>query len=83
MLNRFGCHSCTNKKTSTETALKKADGIVHIGLKNRLLKEYREGACKRGLPFELDFDTFVNLCEQPCYYCGEKPRLHEHELQYM
>lgn len=83
VLNRKGCHSCTNKITSTETALKKKGGIKHIGLKNRLLKDYRTGAVKRGKVFELTFDQFINLVEQNCYYCGAKPIVHEYEKQYM
>lgn len=83
MLNRKGCHSCTNKITSTETALKKKGGIEHIGLKNRLLKDYRAGAVKRGKDFELTFDQFVNLMEQPCHYCGADPVVHLYEIQYM
>lgn len=81
--NRKGCHSCTNKITSTETALKKKNGIVHIGLKNRLLKDYRAGAIKRGKSFELTFDQFVGLMEGNCYYCGKEPEVHKYELQYM
>lgn len=83
VLTRKGCHSCTNKITSTETALKKKNGIEHIGLKNRLLKDYKTGAVKRGKDFELDFDQFANLMEQDCYYCGAKPVVHEYEKQYM
>lgn len=83
VLTRKGCHSCTNKITSTETVLKKKNGIEHIGLKNRLLKDYKTGAVKRGKEFELDFDQFVNLMEQDCHYCGAKPVVHEYEKQYM
>lgn len=83
ILNRYGCHSCTNKKTSTETALKKKNGITHYGLKNRLYKDYKYGASKRCIDFNISFDDFVNLMEQDCYYCGESPVLHEGELQYM
>lgn len=83
LINRYGCHSCTNKKTSTETALKKKNGIIHAGLKNRLLKDYRVGASRRGMEFNLTFEEFVKLVEQNCFYCGAKPELHEYELQYM
>ena len=83
LTNRYGCHSCTNKKTSTETALRKKNGVQHSGLKNRLYKDYKSGACKRGLDFELSFEDFVALMEQNCVYCGAKPELHDYELQYM
>ena len=83
LIDRFGCRSCTNKKTSTETALRKHKGITHIGLKNRLFKDYRCGARKRNMSFVLTFDEFVSLLEQDCAYCGQSPILHEYELQYM
>lgn len=83
ILNRYGCHSCTNKKTSTETALKKKDGISHYGLKNRLYKDYRIGAAKRGINFKLTFDEFIKIMECDCAYCGKEPSLHQGELQYM
>jgi len=83
LINRFGCHSCTNKKTSTETALRKKKGVVHSGLKNRLLKDYKAGASKRGLDFELTFEEFVSIMEQDCHYCGASPEVREYELQYM
>lgn len=83
LINRCGCHSCTNKKTSTETALKKKEGIIHYGLKNRLYKDYRAGASKRNFEFNLTLEEFVHLMEQNCVYCGAKPELHEYELQYM
>jgi hypothetical protein len=71
------------QKTATEIALRKKNGIVHSGLKNRLLKDYRAGACKRGIDFELTFDEFVSIMEQDCVYCEGKPEVHEYELQYM
>lgn len=81
--SRYGCHSCTNQKSSTETALKKKNGIEHVGLKNRLLKEYRTGATKRNLEFNLTFDQFINLMEQDCVYCGAKPKVYPYQIQYM
>lgn len=75
---RIGCISCT----AAISAIKKQQ-IEHQGLKNRKYKEYLDGALKRGLPFELTFDQFINLFEQNCHYCGAEPRVHEGELQYM
>jgi len=83
VLNRYGCHSCTNKITQRNIALEKKNGVEHYGLKNRLLKDYRQGAVKRGKEFKLTFDQFVNLMEQDCFYCGAKPIIHTYELQYM
>ena len=53
---RKGCQSCTNSINQTELALNKANGVEHIGLKNRLFKEYKSGANKRDLCFELSLD---------------------------
>ena len=83
LTTRFGCQSCTNKKTSAETALKKSNGVTHVGLKNRLFKEYKAGACKRGLEFDLTFEQFISLIEGNCVYCGEAPRIYEYQKQYM
>lgn len=80
--SRFGCQSCTNRKTTIERADRRT-GIDHIGLKNRLLKEYRCGAVKRQLEFSLSFDEFVKLLEGDCVYCGAKPKLYEYQTQYM
>jgi len=63
--------------------LRKSQGIVHSGLKNRLLKDYRAGASKRGLDFDLTFEEFIEIMEQDCYYCGASPEVREYELQYM
>lgn len=57
--------------------------VDHIGLKNRLLKEYKAGAVKRKLPFELTFEQFVNLMEQPCVYCGALPKVYQYQINYM
>lgn len=63
--------------------MRKSQGIVHSGLKNRLLKDYRAGASKRGLDFDLTFEEFIEIMEQDCYYCGASPEVREYELQYM
>lgn len=81
--NRYGCISCTHKKTGMETAQKKADGLKHVGLINRLLKDYKAGAVKRGYEFSLEYDEFVKLLAGNCVYCGAEPELHEYEKQYM
>ena len=80
--SRYGCHSCTNRKTTIERADRRT-GIDHIGLKNRLLKEYKCGAVKWKLEFSLTFDEFVNLLEGDCVYCGVKPRVYAYQKQYM
>lgn len=83
LLTRKGCHSCTNKISQTEVSQAKTNGIKHYGLKNRLYKDYKTGAVRRGKCFELSFEEFVNLIEQNCYYCGSSPEFHPYETQYM
>ena len=81
--NRYGCISCTHSKTGIETAQKKANGLKHVGLINRLLKDYKAGAVKRNHEFSLTFDTFVALLSGNCVYCGAEPVVREYEKQYM
>ena len=81
--NRYGCISCTHKKSGMETAQKKAKGLKHVGLINRLLKDYKAGAVKRNYEFTLTFDDFVKLLAGNCAYCGSEPEVHEYEKQYM
>lgn len=81
--NRFGCINCTHSKSMSETAQKQASGLKHTGLINRLLKDYKSGAVKRGYTFDLTFNKFVELLGGDCFYCGAKPELHEYEKQYM
>lgn len=83
LINRRGCHSCTNQLTQKEVWGVKKKGILHFGIKNRLYKDYRAGATKRGKCFELSFDEFVSIMEKDCFYCGLKPQLHPYEIQYM
>jgi hypothetical protein len=42
--------------------------------KNSLFKNYKDQAAQRGVLFDLTRDEFVQLTEQPCYYCGCAPR---------
>lgn len=41
---------------------------------NRLVLEYRNGANKRGLEYELTRNEFRALTKGECYYCGTPPR---------
>lgn len=40
----------------------------------RIYNEYKQSAKKRSFSFELKYDEFLNLIEQSCCYCGEKPK---------
>lgn len=41
--------------------------------KNRLIKKYQQSAKERGLSFRLDSDSFYELTQSVCYYCGALP----------
>ena len=38
-----------------------------------LFINYRKGAQKRGLSFDLDDETFRRLTKEDCFYCGQPP----------
>lgn len=71
--NRLGCISCTASLKSA----RRHSTIEHYGYINRLYREYKSGACKRNLVFELSFEEFYELLMGDCYYCKSKPREHE------
>jgi hypothetical protein len=41
--------------------------------RNSLYNNYKRGAIKRNLSFELTKEEFRNLTKQSCYYCGSEP----------
>lgn len=59
-----GCNSI-NKELS--------DGA--LSSKREIFHRYKKGAEKRNLLFEINFDEFIELVQQDCYYCGEKPTI--------
>lgn len=50
-----------------------SNGKHQMGLRAHLYREYRGNARKRGILFELDFNSFDSLITSNCSYCGEKP----------
>ena len=54
-----------------------------MSIELEFFKDYKVGASKRNLEFNLTLDEFISLMEQNCVYCGAKTELHEYELQYM
>jgi hypothetical protein len=38
-----------------------------------LMQGYKADAMKRSLPFDLEFETFMELTSSSCAYCGAKP----------
>jgi len=41
--------------------------------KNRFFRRYKTDAKKRSLNFNLNFEEFISLCHQDCFYCGNMP----------
>jgi hypothetical protein len=44
-----------------------------IEAKNRVYRQYRQGARRRGYEFELSVETFFALAASDCHYCGQAP----------
>src|SRR5687768_10901815 len=45
----------------------------HAAAKNLLYYRYYKSADTRYIDFLLDFDEFIALTQQPCFYCGAIP----------
>lgn len=45
----------------------------NLAAKNRLYRCYRSNALKVGREFSLTKEEFINLTQQPCFYCGSEP----------
>lgn len=51
--------------------------------RNEVYREYKSGADKRGLSFDLSVEEFENLTQRPCVYCGtEKSNRERHTHKY-
>lgn len=44
----------------------------HLAAKDKY-SDYKVKAKKRGIEFNLDFETFKKVAKENCYYCGEEP----------
>lgn len=44
-----------------------------LAAKHLLYSSYKKGAKRRGHSFLLNFEEFINLVQQKCFYCGEEP----------
>lgn len=81
-MNRTGCISCTASKKQTEISVNES-GRDQQGIKLRLYKDYKTGAKRRNLEFDLSFNKFLDIVSKPCTYCGQEPIVHDSELRYM
>lgn len=61
--------SCGCERLSRSAAARKKPDA---GMRE-LHTSYRNSAKNRGLSFELDFETFKEMTQRPCYYCGIDP----------
>lgn len=82
LLTRCGCISCTAAIRQRDFHISKS-GIEQLGVKKRIYREYKRGAIKRNLSFELTFDEFLNITSKPCTYCGKEPYINNGNVQYM
>lgn len=78
---RVGCMNCTAYKVANKRSLKKY-GVLNKAIKGRIFREYKEGARRRNLDFNLSFEDFIKLSESNCHYCGSKPVEHESDKKY-
>lgn len=51
-----------------------------MGLRGYLFRMYKHNADLRDRQFNLTFDEFNKIIQQPCYYCGEPPRPASNEM---
>ena len=80
---RIGCKSCTASKSGVRRSIQEHDGIEQHGIKLRKYREYKKGADKRNLSFDLSFEQFLELSSGTCVYCGQKPHVYPGDLGYM
>lgn len=45
------------------------------GLKSCVFGMYKRSARRRSYAFELELEEFLELCQKPCAYCGQKPSM--------
>ena len=82
--SRKGCQKCTASRVSfsSKTATEKY-GFEQVQIKRRKYKEYKDGASKRELAFDLTLNEFLDIIEKPCVYCGKEPDVYSGDVTYM
>lgn len=68
---RKGCQKCT----ASIVSYNRKHEIPHYGYVNRLFKDYKLGAKRRKLDFNLTLNEFYKLIIGNCFYCGSEPIL--------
>ena len=64
------CGYCARKRIIQATTL--PDNLAKW---HREYRVCRKNAATRKYPFELTFEQYRQICEQPCFYCGANPEL--------
>lgn len=62
------CGCLRNEKTKERQTLPNNEAV-----KKRLMRNYRKGANKRKISFNLSRDEFFSFLEKACFYCGNAP----------
>lgn len=66
--HRLSC-GCYRKEYMSE----KMKGEYGAATKNNVYCDYRKSARSRSYNFQLNFETFINIIQQNCNYCGSSP----------
>lgn len=64
------CYDCRLKNLSPPAPRRIPDGQVNI---NGCFGGYERGAARRGIPFLLTLEEFLDFSQKFCHYCGEPP----------
>lgn len=70
MQTKHYCQVCARQKVIEQTRLPGNLAVWH-----RVFKDTRNNAKKRGYQVQLDFQTFKQIAQRNCYYCGCQPKL--------
>ena len=65
--------SCGCAKPNAFKSKRKVFPELTYTVEYKVLREYRDGAIRRGHSWDLDVDTVMRLLNGDCYYCGTKP----------
>jgi hypothetical protein len=63
---------CWKSEVTSEFNKRTKSRVLHC-TKGSVWQGYKAGAKKRNIKFNLTKDEFFELCDQNCYYCGQKP----------
>lgn len=66
------CRTCSNVRLNGGPQEHRRIKGDHLAAMDKF-NDYKVKAKKRGIEFNLDFDTFKKVAKQNCYYCDEPP----------